>query len=174
MQVDAHVRFVKDWDVDIVNQWKSARNEMAVLSTYMQDLNGAIDPETHESKKPSPSIMCNTDYEAAGYLKHGMPPRPIENVSEPILHPFWAAGFSFGRGHFVVQVPYDQYLPMVFQGEEASIGIRGFTYGYDYYAPEGSICFHMYALHKTLKTEWLFRSSGKINIHMTKDLSRNP
>ena len=27
----------------------------------------------------------------------------------------WGAGFSFSRGHFVVNVPYDQYLPLIFQ-----------------------------------------------------------
>ena len=32
------------------------------------------------------------------------------------------------------------------QGEEMSIGIRGFTVGYDYYAPERSVCFHHYAV----------------------------
>ena len=42
-------------------------------------------------------------------------------------------------------VPYDQHLPWVFQGEEISIGLRGFTYGYDYYTPEHSVCFHYYA-----------------------------
>ena len=34
----------------------------------------------------------------------------------------WAAGYSFSRGHFVVNVPYDPYQPMIFQGEEMSIG----------------------------------------------------
>jgi [Skp1-protein]-hydroxyproline N-acetylglucosaminyltransferase len=62
------------------------------------------------------------------------------------LHPFWAAGFSFARGHFVIQVPYDQYQPMVFQGEEISIGLRAFTYGYDFYTPERGVSFHMYAI----------------------------
>lgn len=62
------------------------------------------------------------------------------------MEPFWAAGFSFARAHFVIQIPYDQYLPMVFQGEEISMGLRGFTYGYDYYAAERSVCFHMYAI----------------------------
>lgn len=33
-------------------------------------------------------------------------------------------------------------------GEEMSIGIRGFTVGYDYYAPERSVCFHHYAVGK--------------------------
>jgi hypothetical protein len=42
-------------------------------------------------------------------------------------------------------VPYDYLQPMIFQGEEMSIGIRGFTVGYDFYAPERSVCFHHYA-----------------------------
>ena len=32
-----------------------------------------------------------------------------------------------------------------------SIGIRGFTVGYDYYAPERSVCFHHYAVGKNAK-----------------------
>lgn len=35
---------------------------------------------------------------------------------------------------------------MIFQGEEMSVGIRGFTIGYDFYAPERSVCFHHYAI----------------------------
>jgi Glycosyltransferase (GlcNAc) len=61
------------------------------------------------------------------------------------LQPYWAAGFSFARGHFTVRVPYDGYQPMVFQGEEIAIGIRGFTWGYDFYAPRFSVVFHEYA-----------------------------
>ena len=34
---------------------------------------------------------------------------------------------------------------MVFQGEEISIGVRGWTHGYDFYAPERSVLFHEYA-----------------------------
>jgi hypothetical protein len=33
----------------------------------------------------------------------------------------------------------------VFQGEEISLGLRAFSYGYDFYTPERSICFHYYA-----------------------------
>ena len=35
MQVDAHVEFVRGWDVEIIEQWHSAKNEMAVLSNYL-------------------------------------------------------------------------------------------------------------------------------------------
>lgn len=43
-------------------------------------------------------------------------------------------------------VPYDHYLPFVFQGEEILQTIRGFTFGYDFYAPMRNVAFHMYAM----------------------------
>ena len=150
MQVDSHVRFIENWDDSLVTQWKSANNEMAVISTYLSDIINSINPKDHSNNHPQRPIMCKTDYEGNGkmrHLRHGQQPEGIPYIhGTPTLHPFWAAGFSFARGHFVVQVPYDQYLPMVFQGEEISIGLRGFTYGYDYYTAEISVAFHMYAI----------------------------
>ena len=119
MQLDSHVRFIEHWDVDVVSQWKSAKNEMGILSVYLSDLNGSIDPVTHANKHPTRPIMCKTDYESKGkmkHLRHGQQPEGLPGIhGEPTLHPFWAAGFSFARGHFVVQVPYDQFQPMVSQ-----------------------------------------------------------
>ena len=42
------------------------------------------------------------------------------------------------------------------QGEEIAIGIRGFTYGYDFYAPRDSVVFHEYAV----------KSSRRKKVHM--------
>lgn len=65
--------------------------------------------------------MCDSIFEDEGayrHMRHDQEPEELPKIQgEPMLHPFWAAGFSFARGHFVVQVPYDQYLPMIFQGE---------------------------------------------------------
>lgn len=55
-----------------------------------------------------------------------------------------------------MRVPYDAYQPMVFQGEEIGIGIRGFTHGYDFYAPRDSVVFHEYAV----------KSSRRNKVHM--------
>jgi len=60
------------------------------------------------------------------------------------LQAYWGAGFSFARGHFAINIPYDQYLPHIFQGEESNIGVRAFTYGYDMYAPSGPVVYHYY------------------------------
>jgi hypothetical protein len=121
---------------------------MAVLSSYLTDVQGSIDAKGDSTRNTRP-IMCNSDFEGAmpaRYLRHGSQPEDVPTVREmPQLQPFWAAGFSFSRGHFKLRVPYDAYQPMVFQGEEIAIGIRGFTYGYDYYAPRDSVVFHEYA-----------------------------
>lgn len=148
MQSDAHVTFTKDWDVDIISQQEATMNEMAVLSTYLSDVVGNIDKNGKSLINTRP-IMCNTDYEGgqdAKYLRHGSQPEGMPTIhGTPEMQPYWAAGYSFSRGHFVVNVPYDFHQPMIFQGEEMSIGIRGFTIGYDFYAPERSVCFHHYA-----------------------------
>ena len=53
----------------------------------------------------------------ARYLRHGAQPEEEPQIKDaPQLEPYWAAGFSFSRGHFTLRVPYDAYLPMVFQG----------------------------------------------------------
>ena len=114
----------------------------------MTDIEGSISANGDSLRHTRP-IMCNTDYEDGQknrYLRHGSQPEAVPTIhGVPQLEPYWAAGYSFSRGHFVVNVPYDFYQPMIFQGEEMSIGIRGFTIGYDFYAPERSVCFHHYA-----------------------------
>lgn len=153
-QSDAHVTYTKNWDADIISQMEATGNEMAVLTTYLTDVQGSIDKHGH-SKRDTRPIMCNTDYEGGGqgqHLRHGSQPErypSIHGMSQ--MQPYWAAGYSFSRGHFVVNVPYDLYQPMIFQGEEMSIGIRGFSVGYDMYAPERSVCFHHYAVGENAK-----------------------
>lgn len=149
MQSDAHVTYTQDWDVDIIGQQEATGDEMAVQTTYLTDIVDSIDEETGKSLRKTRPIMCNTDYEGGAqgkHLRHMSQPERIPSITGmPQLEPYWAAGFSFSRGHFIVNVPYDQYQPMIFQGEEMSMGIRGFTIGYDYFATQRSICFHHYA-----------------------------
>lgn len=93
---------------------------MAVQSTYLTDIEGSIDEKTGRSLRHTRPIMCNTDYEGGPqgkHLRHMSQPERVPSVKgTPQLQPYWAAGFSFSRGHFVVNVPYDLYQPMIFQG----------------------------------------------------------
>lgn len=150
-QSDAHVTYTQNWDADIIDEIEQTKDEMAVLSTYLTDVQGSID-ENGRSLRNTRPIMCNTIYEGGPqgmHLRHASQPEMNPSIhGTPQLQPWWAAGYSFSRGHFIVNVPYDPYQPMIFQGEEMSIGLRGFTIGYDFYAPERSVCFHHYAVGK--------------------------
>jgi hypothetical protein len=48
-QSDAHVSFTTNWDSDIISQLEATHDEMAVLSTYLTDVQGSINEKTGES-----------------------------------------------------------------------------------------------------------------------------
>ena len=62
LQIDAHITFIQDWDRDIISQMEATGNEMAVLSTYLANVKGAIDKDG-KSLDTSRPIMCNSDFE---------------------------------------------------------------------------------------------------------------
>ena len=73
------------------------------------------------------------------------PAKTIKNVGRPILSAFFAAGFSFQRGHRLLNVPYDPYAAYLFDGEEMSMAIRMWTNGYDFYTPNYDVAYHLYS-----------------------------
>ena len=62
MQMDAHCQFVRHWDTKIIAQWASTHNEMAVLSSYLTDVQQSIDFKGDSTRNTRP-IMCNSDFE---------------------------------------------------------------------------------------------------------------
>jgi [Skp1-protein]-hydroxyproline N-acetylglucosaminyltransferase len=58
MQLDAHVQFIKDWDLLMISQFHETKNEMAVLSTYLTDVQKSISKEGLSLRRTRP-IMCN-------------------------------------------------------------------------------------------------------------------
>jgi hypothetical protein len=97
-QSDAHVTYTTNWDVDIIEQLEATHNEMAVLSTYLTDVQGSID-ENGNSLVHTRPIMCNTIYEGGSqgmHLRHGSQPERRPSIrGSPTLQPWWAAGYSF-------------------------------------------------------------------------------
>jgi hypothetical protein len=148
LQIDAHTTFTMDWDVEIIEQLEETGNEMAVLTTYLNDATENVDSKTGVSHKDSRVVLCNAAYVGSGherFLRHDLDEQPdiLPGVkSMPQLQPFWAAQFSFSRGHFILSVPYDPHLSMAqTPDEEISMAIRGFTHGYDFYTPQKNVCY---------------------------------
>jgi hypothetical protein len=169
VQIDAHLGFVRDWDALIVDQFLATSNAKAVLTTYLTDIEGSIDAATGRSRRSTTPVMCNSAFEKThqgSYMRHNSQPEVLPQVQDmPTLSPYFAAGFFFASGQFVRDVPYDPYLSMVFMGEEISMGVRGWTHGYDTYTPRSSVCFHYYAIGKNAskrkKVKRFWENSGE-------------
>ena len=57
---------------------------------------------------------------------------------------FFSANFCFSRGARVAEVAYDPQLPYLFYGEEALMGVRCYTHGWDAYTPTRAWAFHLW------------------------------
>ena len=72
-------------------------------------------------------------------------PSYMENhdaLTDPIPARFYSAHFAFASGSFVKEVPHDPAL--YFHGEEISIAVRAYTWGYDLFYPHKVIAWHEY------------------------------
>ena len=130
MQIDAHTVFSRGWDVEMLREWGSARNEFAVLTTYptnVKDMNRSMNDHREMPH------LCAASWIKAGVLRNGQA-RAAANLSRPLMSPLWAAGLSFSRCHAERRVPADPSLPDIFNGEEYSRGARLWTHGYDFYS----------------------------------------
>ena len=67
---------------------------------------------------------------------------PEYQPEKPLPNAFIAGGFLFGPGEIVERVPYDPSL--YFYGEEISMSVRLWTYGFNIYSPNQLLLFHLY------------------------------
>ncbi|MES1908543.1 MAG: hypothetical protein MHM6MM_001458 [Cercozoa sp. M6MM] len=151
LQSDAHNEFADDWDVRALDQWKKVNNDNAVLSVY--PLSSKLSPPP---KGPRVTLLCGMHFKEGLF---GMPKwigelRTLPSIKDgfdekgdmgtPVRQQLFAAGFAFSKLHRAVRVPNDPHLPFVFDGEELSMAVRLFTWGYDVYAPLDQFIFHAY------------------------------
>ncbi|KAF0684284.1 Aste57867_23748 [Aphanomyces stellatus] len=159
-QLDAHSVFTVDWDIGVVSDWKSAHNEMAVLSTYPHDLHDFINDDGYNNGASSSRFISNPCLVAPQHLPHlcqttrggnGL----VRNIGAdlivqpklPQLSALWAGGFSFSKCHAEKRVPVDPHMLWMFDGEEFLRSSHLWTAGYDMYSPSrtGSVVYHNYS-----------------------------
>jgi hypothetical protein len=120
MQVDSHTVFVQDWDTMAKEEWMAANNECAVISTLPPKLSEqSLYTTKGGSKEHQVPRICQTSFSAINLPMFTKQPVGIaERLEEPLLGHAWCAGFSFSKCHLEEAVPYDFFLPQIFDGEE--------------------------------------------------------
>ena len=123
---------------------------MAVLSTYSSNTSENLIEIIGIEKIKASNIMYFMDFEETDdsinpiyYLQYDRQIH-ISDYNKTLIHPFWGVIFSFACRYFVINIPYNQYLWMVFQGKEINISFQELTYKYDYYRSANDIYFHWF------------------------------
>jgi hypothetical protein len=147
LQVDSHMTVVYHWDEELVHDWELARNEYAVVTTYVHaDTNIGKFWGTNKWNGPwkhDVPHICRTQWGDSNLVRNQQA-AAARNLEVPKLNFLWAAGFSFAKCHFDEAAPYDPNLYHIFDGEEFSRMLRAWTRGYDSYTPKRNIVFHNY------------------------------
>jgi hypothetical protein len=152
LQLDSHHRFIKGWDtilINMFNQLKEKGHEKPLITTYLPSYNPENDPNGRKLVPWKIDLKEITKEKQVLFI-----PSNIANFSlltEPISAKFYSAHFAFTTGQFIKEVPHDPHL--YFTGEEMSITVRAYTYGYTLFHPHIVIAWHEYT-RKNRTKQW--------------------
>jgi hypothetical protein len=143
LQLDSHHRFIQNWDEELINMLEGLRAEghkKPLLTSYIS----SFDPDKDPAGRVN--VPWKMDFDrfipegAIFFLPSSIP--NFKNLQKPIPARFYSAHFCFTDGIFCKEVPHDpEYY---FHGEEISIAVRAFTWGYDLFHPHKIIAWHEY------------------------------
>lgn len=144
LQVDSHSLFADQWDHHLIEMLqvaqKKAGHEKIILSTYppiMEDYTSEVIASAHTP------ILETTHTNSHGIpVFQGSVYRPP--ATTPTRNYLISANLLFAPASLLRQVPYDPFLPFLFEGEEILYSVRAYTHGWDVYAPNRNIIYHHY------------------------------
>ena len=141
LQIDSHSRFTPNWDEKVKYLYSLCPPGKNVLSHYppshSQYENIIKDPHSNVS------YTCSSHFENNFHIISEAKSSPIKQ-SKPFITPYVSAGFLFAKSQLLHDVPFDPYLPYLFQGEEILLASRFWTHGWNVYNPSEPIITHYY------------------------------
>ena len=150
LQLDSHHRFIDGWDQELIamhDLLKTRGHEKPLITTYAPSYNPSNDPAERILQPWKMNFDRFIPEGAVFFLPAGMD----DAVADPMPARFYSAHFAFAAGSFVTEVPHDP--EMYFHGEEISIAVRAYTWGYDLFHPNKIIVWHEYTRTNRVK-QW--------------------
>ncbi len=140
LQLDAHHRFIKDWDVELVTMHRQLEKQgkKPILTGYLPQYNPFNDPAERTMVPWQQQFVCfyphGTIFIRPGLL-HGW-----ETMTEPAPSRFLSGHFCFARTKWAQEIKHDPDI--YFSGEELNLTIRSYTHGYDFFHPHKVVIWH--------------------------------
>ena len=162
LQLDSHHRFVEGWDTELKNQVLQLQlhgYEKPLITGYMTAYHPS-QPKNEWSSDPWQMRFDRFTPDGVVFFR----PDGIPNWQErtmPVPARFYSAHFCFTLGTFCEEVPHDPRY--YFHGEEITIGVRAYTYGYDLFHSHKLVCYHEFSRDYRPDKHW--DSYSKITQH---------
>ena len=143
LQLDSHHRFIKGWDTEcikMIKQLQKKGHKKPLLTAYIS----SFDPDNEPLGRAQEPWWMTFDRfipEGAVFFLPATIPN-WQKLKAPIPSRFLSAHFIFTLGQWCVEVPYDP--DYYFHGEEISLAVRSYTWGYDLFHPHKIIAWHEY------------------------------
>ena len=143
LQLDSHHRFAKSWDselISMVTELQSSGYKKPLITSYIP----SFDPDNDPASRVNSPWKMNFDR----FIPEGaifFLPASFDSFDandKPLPARFYSAHFAFTLGEFCKEVPHDP--DYYFHGEEISIAVRAYTWGYDLFHPHKVFCWHEY------------------------------
>lgn len=162
LQLDSHMRFNQDWDVELIKIVKGLQKDgykKPLLTSYACSYEPTNDPA---GRVQDPWRMVFDRFAPEGNVF--FMPETIDDwktLKKPIPARFYSAHYAFTIGQFAKEVQHNpEYY---FHGEEISIAVRAYTWGYDLFHPHIPIIYHEYTRKGKVKQwdddkEWVKRN----------------
>ena len=140
LMIDSHLLFRENWDEIIKNMYKKLPTDKGILTGY---------PPAHEDKNAfndkSFTYTCSSHFDHDNFHIISEAQGKKSLSKEDIWStPYASAGFFFTSYKWLYDVPFDPYLPHLFQGEEILLATRSYTNGWDLFNPNRHVATHYY------------------------------
>lgn len=168
LQLDSHMRFVKNWDVILIgmlHQLQDAGYLKPLLTAYVPSYDPANDPDGRIHEPWRMNFDRFIPEGAVFFIPETIP--NWKNIDGPVPARFYSAHMAFTLGEFSNEVQHNpEYY---FHGEEISIAVRAYTHGYDLFHPHRVVIWHEYTRKGRTKQwdddkEW---GSKNVKSHLT-------
>ena len=141
LQVDSHMRFASDWDVEMIKMIKDLQKKgykKPLLTGYVPSFDPDNDPQSRVMEPWRMTFDRFIPEGAVFFLPEVIP--NWQTLTEPVTARFYSAHFCFTLGKFSKEVQHDPEF--YFHGEEISIAARAYTHGYDLFHMHKILIWH--------------------------------
>ncbi|EGZ23160.1 hypothetical protein PHYSODRAFT_486412 [Phytophthora sojae] len=147
LQVDGHSVFTNRWDENILADWASIDNEMAVMTMYPHHTHDGMVKENGDNAIINSIPHLCTTIRGGNGLTRIVGASLIKDSWMPQMAALWGGGYSFSKCHAERRVLIDSHTPWLWDGEEFMRSANYWTYGYDLYSPSrlGNVLYHNYS-----------------------------